>query len=183
MADPDDHTTDPADQATGERDRSYDRWSRPQALSRRGYLIMTAVPFLIAAVGFGVVSLVSTGDETASGTTVRLPISGWGPGSGGDDALIQGVLRLDAQHCVYLEAGQDGADPGQVWPVWPVGYQATREGERLTLFDADGRAIAHDGDQVSMGGGFGPAGTFAGEPCLPESGEVAIVQSDVTVER
>jgi hypothetical protein len=178
LADPDDQTTDPA---TGERDQSFDRWSRPPALSGRGYLIVAILPFLIAAVGFGIVSLVSAGDEAGSGTTVRLPVSAWAPGSGGGDALIQGILRLDDDHCVYLEAGQDGADPGQVWPVWPVGFKATREGERLTLFDADGKVVAHDGDRVSMGGGYGPAGTFAGEPCLPESGQVAIVQSEVTV--
>ncbi|HYF73993.1 MAG TPA: hypothetical protein VD864_14280 [Nocardioides sp.] len=172
---------DPDGPASEERDQPYDRWSRPQALSNRGYLIMAAVPFVVAAIGFGVVSLVSSGDEAASGTTVRLPVSGWKPGSGGDDALIQGVLRLDEEHCVYLESGQDGADPGQVWPVWPAGFEAFREGERLTLLDGAGRVVAHNGDEVSMGGGYGPVGTFAGQPCLPETGEVAIVQSEVTV--
>ena len=170
-----------ADPTGEERDQPYDRWSRRQALSNRGYLIMAAVPFVIAAIGFGVVSLVSSGDDAAGGTTVRLPVSGWTPGSGGYDALIQGVLRLDEEHCVYLEAGQDGADPGRVWPVWPAGFKALRDGERLTLLDGAGRVVAHDGDRVSMGGGYGPAGTFVGQPCLPESGEVAIVQSEVTV--
>ena len=64
---------DPHDPSSEERDQLYDRWSRPQALSNRGYLIMAAVPFVLAAVGFGVVSLVSSGDDVASGTTVRLP--------------------------------------------------------------------------------------------------------------
>ena len=32
-----------------------------------------------------------------------------------------------------------------------------------------------------MSSGYGPAGAFVGQPCLPESGEVAIVQSEVTV--
>ena len=170
------------DPTPDERDQPYDRWSRTQALSNRGYLIAAVVPFVIAAIGFGIVALVSSGDDAGSGTTVRLPISGWTPTSGGgDDALIQGVLRLDDHYCVYLEAGQDGADPGKVWPVWPAGFKATRDGGRLTLLDADGKVVAHDGDQVSMGGGFGPAGTFAGEPCVPASGEVAIVQSEVAV--
>jgi hypothetical protein len=150
-------------------------------LSNRGYLIVAAVPFVVAAVAFGVVSLVSSGDDAASGTTVRLPVSGWKSGTGGDGALIQGVLRLDDEHCVYLEAGQDGADPGQVWPVWPAGFKAVRDGERLTVLDGAGQVVAHDGDRVSMGGAYGPAGTFAGQPCVPESGEVAIVQSEVTV--
>lgn len=175
MADP--------DSTPGERDQLYDRWSRPQALSKRGYAIAAAVPFLLAAAGFGIVSAVSAGDDAISGTTVRLPVSGWTPGSGGYDARIQGVLRLDEDHCVYLEAGQDGADPGTIWPVWPAGFKAVREGERLTILDGAGKTVAHDGDQVSMGGGYGPVGTFAGQPCLPETGEVAIVQSAVTVER
>ncbi|CAI9405535.1 hypothetical protein [Nocardioides sp. T2.26MG-1] len=173
---------EPVDEQTPqERDQPYDRWSRPEALSKRGYAIIAVLPFLIAAIAFGVVSLVSAGDETGSGTTVRLPVSGWTPGGGGDGAQIQGVLRLDDDHCVYLEAGQDGADPGQIWPVWPAGFKAVRDGERLTLLDGAGRTVAHDGDRVSMGGGYGPVGTFAGQPCLPESGEVAIVQSEVTV--
>lgn len=181
MADPGQDGPDPT---PDERDQPFDRWSRPQALSSRGYAIAAVVPFVIAAIGFGIVALVSSGDDGGSGITVRLPTSAWAPASGGgDDVLIQGVLRLDDRECVYLEAGQDGADPGRVWPVWPAGYQATRDGDRLTLLDADGEVVAHDGDQVSVSGGFGPAGTFAGEPCVPAGGEVAIVQSDVTVER
>jgi len=179
LADPQGSTPDEGE----ERDQPYDRWSRPEALSKRGYLIVTLVPFLVAAIGFGVVYAVSSGDDVGSGTTVRLPVSGWKSGSGGDAAQIQGVLRLDEEHCVYLEAGQDGADPGQVWPVWPAGFEAVREGERLTLVDGAGRVVAHDGDEVSMSGGYGPAGTFAGQPCLPDGGEVAIVQSEVTVVR
>ena len=172
-----------ADPEEQEREQPIDPRYRPQALSNRGYAIAAVVPFVIAAIGFGIVALVSSGDGAGSGVTVRLPTSGWAPASGGGDALIQGVLRLDDDECVYLEAGQDGADPGKLWPVWPAGYQATREGDRLTLLDTDGKEVAHDGDQVSMSGGFSPAGTFAGEPCVPASGEVAIVQSDVTVER
>jgi len=173
--------TEPADPAPGDGDQPYDRWSRRQALSNRGYLVVAVIPFVIAAIGFGIVALVSSGDETGSGVTVRLPVSGWTEGSGGDDALIQGVLKLDTDHCVYLESGQDGAQPGKVWPVWPAGYKATREGDRLTLLDADGKVVAHDGDRLSMSGGFGSVGSYTGEPCLPDTGEVAIVQSQVTV--
>lgn len=160
---------------------AYDRWARRQALSTRGYVLAVLVPLLVAAGGFGVVSLVSAGDATASGTTVRLPLSGWEPGDGGDDASIQGVLKVDAEHCVYLESGQDGDQPGRVYVAWPAGFRATLDAGRLALLDADGHEIAQDGDRVSTGGGYGPAGTFAGEPCLPDSGEVWIVQSEVQV--
>jgi hypothetical protein len=160
---------------------AYDRWSRPDALSRRGYVLAVAIPLLIAACAFGVVSLVASDDNGISGTTVRLPESGYAPTNASDGAQIHGVLRLDADHCVYLEAGQDGADPGRVVAVWPAGYKASREGERLTVYDAQGEVVAHDGDEVRTTGGFTGAGTFSGEPCLPESGDVAVIQSSVEV--
>ena len=160
---------------------AYDRWSRPDALSKRGYVLAVLIPVLIAACGFGVVSLVASDDNGLSGTTVRLPESGYAPTSAGDGALIQGVLRLDADHCVYLESGQAGADPGRLVPVWPAGYKASREGERLTVYDAQGKVVAHDGDELRTSGGFTAARTFSGEPCLPETGDVAVIQSSVEV--
>ncbi len=160
---------------------AYDRWSRPDALSKRGYVLAVLIPLLIAACGFGVVSLVASDDHGLSGTTVRLPESAWAPGAGGDAAAISGVVRLDTDHCVYLEAGQDGAAPGKSWVVWPAGYKAAREGSHLTIYDAGGAVVAHDGDQVRRGGGAAPAGSFSGEPCLPTTGEVFVIQSSVEV--
>jgi hypothetical protein len=160
-----------------QQEQAYDRWSRPQALSNRGYVLALVVPVLIAAAAFGVVSLVSAGDETGSGVSVHLPVSGWEPGDGGDSAAIEGVLMVDADHCVYLENGDT-----KVWPVWPAGYHATLDDNRLSLFDPDDTvAIAVDGDHVRMSGGSAPASNYASEPCVPDSGEVAVVQSDVTV--
>lgn len=160
---------------------AYDRWSRTNALSRRGYVLVVLIPVLIAAGGFGVLSLVASDDNAISGTTVRLPEAGYAPTNAADGAQIQGVLRMDADHCVYLESGQDGADPGRVVPVWPGGYEASREGSRLTIYDAQGTIVAHDGDEVRMSGGFTATGTFSGEPCLPETGDVAVIQSSVEV--
>jgi hypothetical protein len=161
---------------------TYDRWSRPQALSNRGYVLAVLVPLLIAAAAFGVVSLVSAGDEVGSGVTVRLPLSGWAPDSGGDAAQIEGVLGVDSEHCVYLAPlVRGGGGPDKLWPVWPAGYHATLDHNRLSLYDADNHVVATDGDHVRMSGGYAPAGNFASEPCLPSSGNVAVVQSDVTV--
>ncbi|MCW2774986.1 MAG: hypothetical protein JWN91_3312 [Nocardioides sp.] len=160
---------------------AYDRWSRPNALSRRGYVLAVLIPLVVAACAFGLVSLIASDDNGISGTTVRLPESGYAPTNAGDGAQIQGVLRLDSDHCVYLEAGQDGADPGRVVAVWPAGYKASREGERLTIYDAQGKVLAHDGDEIRTSGEFADAGTFAGEPCLPETGEVAVIQGSVEI--
>jgi hypothetical protein len=163
--------------ADEQRQETYDRWSRPQALSNRGYLLAVLVPLLVAAAGFGVVSLVSAGDDTARGVSVHLPVSGWAPGAAGDSSPIEGVLRLDADNCVYLD--DDGT---KVWPVWPAGYHASIDDNRLSLFQAnDTRAIAVDGDHLRMSGSSAPVGNYATEPCLPDSGEVAVVQSDVQV--
>ncbi|GAB6983633.1 hypothetical protein [Nocardioides pyridinolyticus] len=133
------------------------------------------MPVLVAAAGFGIVSLVSAGEESGSGTTVRLPVSGWA-GDAGDGAALEGVLALDEDRCVYLDT-----DRGDVVPVWPAGYHATLDHNRLRLFDGDDDEVARDGDRVRVGGGSIPAGTFSSEPCVPDTGEVFAVQSDVTV--
>lgn len=153
----------------------YDRWSRPDALSKRGYVLVALVPFVVAAVGFGAVSLVSAGDEAASGTSVRLPVSGWS-GDDGDAALLEGVLAVDEEKCVYVET-----TAGDVVPVWPAGFHASLDGNRLRIFDGDDNEIAQDGDTIRVGGGSIPAGTFYAEPCVPDTGSVFAVQSDVTV--
>jgi hypothetical protein len=160
-----------------ERQPAYDRWSRRDALSRRGYVLAIVGPVLVAAAGFGVVSLVASGGDTASGTTVRIPEAAYGPAAAGGGDVIEGVLRLDDEHCVFLDGG------GRTTvPVWPAGYRASREGGALTIYDEDDHAVAHDGDLIRMTGTLAPAGNFTGEPCLPDSGDVAVVQSDVVVE-
>jgi hypothetical protein len=160
---------------TQEQEPAYDRWSRPDALSRRGYVLAVLVPVLVAAVGFGIVSLVSAGDEAGSGTTVRLPVSGWA-GGGGDGALLEGVLEVDDDQCVYVQT-----EGGREYAVWPAGYRATLDHNRLRLFDSHDDEVAQDGDRISVGGGSLPVGTFSTEPCLPDSGDAFAVQSDVTV--
>jgi hypothetical protein len=158
-------------------DPSFDRWSRPQALSRRGYVLALLVPLLVAAAAFGVVSLVSAGDQAGGGTTVRLPVSGWAGDAGDSDgAALDGVIEVDDQKCVYLDTAR-----GRIVAVWPVGYHATLDHNRLQLFDSHDTQVAQDGDRVRVDGGPIPAGTFSSEPCVPDSGEVFAVQSDVTV--
>lgn len=166
-----------------EEQPTYDRWSRPQALSSRGYVLALLIPVLIAATGFGVVALVSSGGDTASGQSVHLPVSGYAPsGQGGGSTQIEGTLRLDDDHCVYLTPSQRGGnEPDQIWPVWPAGYHAVLDGNRVTIYDADDEVVAVDGDLVRMSGGYAPVSTFTTEPCLPGSGDVAVVESDVTV--
>lgn len=54
--------------------------------------------------------------------------------------------------------GIAGTD-GQAHPVrWPYGFSATVDAGRLALVDRQGLIVAHEGDQVTFGGGDGPDG-------------------------
>lgn len=154
----------------------YDRWSRPDALSRRGYVLAVLVPLVIAALAFGAVTLFASDEPDLRGTTVLLPTSSWKPGQGGDGALLQGELQMDADHCVYVDG-----DQGKVYAVWPAGWRATRDGDLLTVYDTDTKPVAHDGDTITTGGGSVPVATFEGEPCLPDTGDVFVIQDEVRV--
>jgi len=42
--------------------------------------------------------------------------------------------------------------------LWPNGYFARDDGERLAVLDGAGNTVAHEGDHVVMAGGFVDAG-------------------------
>jgi len=159
-----------------EPQEQYDRWSRPAALSRRGYVLAVLVPLLVAALAFGAVTLFASDEPDLRGTTVLLPASSWKPGQDAGTEVLQGVLRMDDAHCAYVETGQ-----GNVYAVWPAGWRATREGDALTVYDTNTKPVAVGGDAISTGGESVPVETFDGEPCLPDDGEVFAIQGSVTV--
>jgi hypothetical protein len=67
------------------------------------------------------------------------------------EALLTGTLVQDPRSGLGV---QDAA--GAVTPiVWPFGYTARDEVGRLALVDEMGRVVAHEGDQIMVGGGFG----------------------------
>jgi len=68
-----------------------------------------------------------------------------------------------------------------VVPVWPVGYHAKIDKDRLSVYDADNSEVAKDTERIRVSGNYLPAGTFASEPCVPDSGDVFAIQSDVTL--
>jgi hypothetical protein len=67
------------------------------------------------------------------------------------DALIVGKLVR------HPASGLGIASPdGQLTAVeWPFGYSAREEGGRIALVDDRGQVIAREGDEISVGGGFG----------------------------
>ena len=47
--------------------------------------------------------------------------------------------------------------------------------------DPDRVVVARGGDTVQMSGEFQDSGRFAANPCDPESGQVAVVQSQIAI--
>jgi hypothetical protein len=151
---------------------------RRRALTTRGYVIVAVLPPLIAALGIGTLWLTHDDEAVLPGQSVPLLTSSWKPGNGGDGALISGVLQLGQDGCVHL-LGQDGS---QLTAVWPAEFTARSSDDgSLTLYDPNDDVVAHDGDELRMGGGFTSPGPYRGHQCVPTSGQLALVQSTVTV--
>ena len=112
-------------------------------------------------------------------TELDLPTNDWEPGDGGRHALIKGEIFVDFDGCVRL--GSPLRPDQAVTPVWPRGFSAIVEDDRLTLYAPGGAPIARDGDTLSMGGGYGYPSNDSDLPCLPTQGQVANVESEVTV--
>lgn len=152
----------------------YDRWDQRPALGTRGLVLAVVIPLLLAAAGFGVVAAISSGTDTATGS-VRVPTSDWIPGQAGGSATITGTLALDDHDCVYL----DGPG-GQVWPVWPAGFRARLDSVgKVSLYDGRDHLVAREGEGIQAQGAVVPASTYAGRSCVPTSGDVAVVRSEV----
>lgn len=164
-----------SDQDAPETEAGYAHWDQKPALGRRGMILAVVIPVLIAAAGFGVVSLVSRGSETAA-TAIKVPTGEWIPGQPGGSTTIQGTLAVDGRHCVYLQN-----PAGEIWPVWPAGFRARLDANgKVSLYDGKDHLVARDGEGVQARGTSTSSAAFAGETCLPSSDDVAVVQSEVT---
>lgn len=151
---------------------------RRRALSTRGYLLVAVVPPLIAALALGTLWLTHDDEAVLAGQPVPLLTSSWKPGDGGDGAQIGGVLELGADGCVRLAQ----ADGSALTAVWPAEFTARRADDgTLTLYDPNDHAVAHGGDTLRTGGGYTSPDAYRGHQCVPTSGQVALVESDVSV--
>ncbi|GAA1763072.1 hypothetical protein GCM10009795_007080 [Nocardioides hankookensis] len=163
------------DETETETQSAYSIWDQPPALGRRGMILAVVIPVLIAAAGFGVVTLISEGSDTAA-TTIKVPTGDWIPGQPTGSESIQGTLAVNAQRCVYLKNPS-----GEIWPVWPAGFRARLDSAgKVSLYDGKDHLVARDGEGVQARGIFTTPDNFSGETCLPAEDEVAVVQSEVT---
>ena len=163
------------DETDPEAEPGYARWDQTPALGRRGMVLAVVIPVLIAAAGFGVVTLISEGTDTAA-TAIKVPTGDWIPGQPTGSKPIQGTLAVNAQHCVYLKNPS-----GELWPVWPAGFRARLDSTgKVSLYDGKDHLVARDGEGVQATGMFTSPANFAGETCLPANDQVAVVQSEVS---
>ena len=75
-------------------------------------------------------------------------------------ALLTGELVRHPQSGVRLTYTEGNV----VAVIWPFGYFARDDGGRLAVIDGSGTVLAHEGDLVSVGGGFAgdDEGTWTG---------------------
>jgi hypothetical protein len=148
-----------------------------RALSTRGYVVAAVGPLLVAALAFTLVVLNHDDVVELPGKSVPLLTSNWKPGNADGGQPISGTLALGDDGCVHLVNGTE-----QTTPVWPAEFAArVADDGTLTLYDPHGDVLAHGGDELRMSGGLAAAADYRGHTCAPESGEVALVQSDITV--
>jgi hypothetical protein len=120
---------------------------------------------------------------TRAGTGAPLPpltTNDWRPGQGGMQALLQGVLRVTADGCLYSEIL--GASTPRMALVWPAGYTARRTltGE-IVVLDSAGTRVLTVGDRFAVGGGAGHPPHL--EPCRPDGTDVGSFEMNDTPTR
>jgi hypothetical protein len=150
-----------------------------RTLTPFGYAVAVVVPIVIAAIGITILHFNYDPEDNVEGQRVPILTSSWIPGQPSDGQTIAGELDLGADGCVELTA----ADGATLTPVWPSGWEATVQEGQLRLYDPERAIVARSGDQVQMTGGTQDVGAYAGRPCAPTSGEVSVVQSEVTATR
>lgn len=107
--------------------------------------------------GWIVTALAACTDASAPGVQLRIaPV----PAAACMDALIGGTLARNAQSGL----GIISADGRATAIEWPFGYGAWIELGRVVLGDETGKTVAREGDEITVGGGFGKQFWFACGP-------------------
>jgi hypothetical protein len=98
---------------------------------------------------------------------------GWQPGDPSLLALTTGRFHaalVDGHACAWLD---------QMRPMkWPKGWTVSFE-PNAVVRDADGQIVAHEGDQVTFGGGLSGTDAKPSDPCGPAGDEIWLVQSEL----
>ena len=82
-------------------------------------------------------------------------------------ALLTGTLVEEPRSGLGVDDGSELLTA----VVWPFGYTARNDVGRIALVDETGRVVAHAGDEIALGGGFGAEAFHA-------CGQVSVVAPD-----
>ncbi|TIC84306.1 hypothetical protein [Nocardioides sp. GY 10127] len=149
------------------------------ALSKRGYVLMAVIPFLGAALLFGLVTLNYERVGTDTATSVRLPTNSWLPGQAEGTSAVEGELTAGDGGCVYLAA----SDGTTVWPVWPAGWTAKESSSGvISIYDDSSDLIARTGTSIVATGTPTTSTDFTASSCAADADSSVLIQSEVARE-
>ena len=153
-----------------EKGRASRRRRRAATLTAAGLLSIVAV----TASAFALADENAGPPVVADAAKMTLPTGSWRPGERGFLAIIAGTLALDRNGCVVLATAA-----GDQYAVWPSGYTAERDSDgKFRVLDPDGKVVGRSGQSIETTGGYFEASRFD-QPCLPSTGEVAVVTATV----
>jgi hypothetical protein len=128
--------------------RANRRWRGPITVAVASALVVLVATALLARGS-------SDSDKPGwSSDGITLNTSSWTPTGEGQswmEAGVGGIVRIDADGCVYLE----GKTPDVVQDVvWPAGYTAARQPDgTVNISDPNGVVVAATGHRLRAGGG------------------------------
>lgn len=141
--------------------------------------VVVAVLALVAAAVVATRLIDDSDKPSPASDGIMLNTSSWDPNAENAywmQAEIRGVVRVDANGCVYL-----GTPDRPNWAqnvYWPAGYAASREADgTVTISDPDGVIVAATGQQLSVGGGH-PL-DYPELACSAEGSQSSVMITDV----
>jgi hypothetical protein len=137
---------------------------------------------LTALLVIGVLASVVCPLSGASAATLRqrtrsdpLPSDGWKPGQGAMEAISSAPFRA-----ALTRSGTCTSD-GLIDYLWPAGYRVRFH--PTVLLDPTGKIVAHQGQYVTVGGGFVGTASWPSAARCYKGGNVFAIQSPVQVGR
>jgi hypothetical protein len=104
-----------------------------------------------------------------------LPSDGWKPGQGAMEAISSAPFRAR-----LTRSGTCTSD-GSIGYLWPAGYRVRFH--PTVLIDPTGNVVAHQGQYITVGGGFVGTAAWLGAARCYEGGNVFAIQSSVQLGR
>jgi hypothetical protein len=162
-----------------ERDAS-DLMDRALELSKRGLPVSfrnwstCLVMCVLASIALPL-SSASAGTSSQRTRSYPLPSDGWKPGQGAMEAISSGPF-----FATLTRSGTCTSD-GLITYLWPAGYRVRFH--PTVLLDTAGKVVAHQGQYITVGGGFVGTASWPDAARCYKGGDVWAIQGPVRVGR